>query len=487
MSTAMENNSHHQNNNDIITSTDFSPTKERRGLDLDLDLNAPIINTNNEASPPRIDINSLPISEVSDDNNCLVAMEGCQVLAPATLDLIDTHEQGKSSNDAETVKFPFDLNAKLDEAEEPFTNETKPAKSAVADNIQALPSAELEVTPDVAADNDNEDRGSAVEGGSSSHNRKRSWEKYKKGTMKGFRGKTKVEIERRKVTIVDDGYRWHKYGEKTIKGHIFPSESLPGFVATHFSLGIGRASGHAFLSFGGCLLISDRAYYKCMSDGCTVRKHVERDSFKRNNVITTYEGEHNHEQPSTRNLNYKKLRLYGYEEDHEFEDDCSEQLAATVANALLTFGLPGTGNFLNTSNLFGSLNNNMNDGSLSYTPQSLAHYSFMNNLNTMPYRFYGRNPAPQSGASMSPFTQYRVNVNGLSSEFPCGATGVRDYHCRGCIQLLLIISDLALLLYASKVGDCGITGRRLLFHSHYAGGHHESWLLIVVFWLAGFN
>ncbi|KAJ7973630.1 WRKY family transcription factor [Quillaja saponaria] len=74
-----------------------------------------------------------------------------------------------------------------------------------------------------------------------------------------------VQIES-EVDILDDGYRWRKYGQKVVKGNPNP-----------------------------------RSYYKCTSAGCAVRKHVERASHNLKFVITTYEGKHNHEVPTARN------------------------------------------------------------------------------------------------------------------------------------------------------------------------------------------
>ncbi|KAK9152300.1 hypothetical protein Syun_010609 [Stephania yunnanensis] len=68
------------------------------------------------------------------------------------------------------------------------------------------------------------------------------------------------------VDILDDGYRWRKYGQKVVKGNPNP-----------------------------------RSYYKCTNPGCTVRKHVERASHDLKSVITTYEGKHNHDVPAARN------------------------------------------------------------------------------------------------------------------------------------------------------------------------------------------
>uniref|UniRef100_A0ACD5URJ3 Uncharacterized protein n=1 Tax=Avena sativa TaxID=4498 RepID=A0ACD5URJ3_AVESA len=68
------------------------------------------------------------------------------------------------------------------------------------------------------------------------------------------------------IDILDDGYRWRKYGQKVVKGNPNP-----------------------------------RSYYKCTHPGCAVRKHVERASHDLKSVITTYEGKHNHEVPAARN------------------------------------------------------------------------------------------------------------------------------------------------------------------------------------------
>ncbi|XP_060185758.1 probable WRKY transcription factor 33 isoform X1 [Lycium barbarum] len=79
--------------------------------------------------------------------------------------------------------------------------------------------------------------------------------------------KVVVQIESQ-IDILDDGYRWRKYGQNVVKGNPNP-----------------------------------RSYYKCTSAGCPVRKHVERAPDNLKSVITTYEGKHNHEVPSVNKTN----------------------------------------------------------------------------------------------------------------------------------------------------------------------------------------
>ncbi|KAF3328379.1 putative WRKY transcription factor 50 [Carex littledalei] len=65
------------------------------------------------------------------------------------------------------------------------------------------------------------------------------------------------------IEIVDDGYKWRKYGKKSVKDSPNP-----------------------------------RNYYRCSTEGCSVKKRVERDKDDPSYVITTYEGVHNHVSPT---------------------------------------------------------------------------------------------------------------------------------------------------------------------------------------------
>uniref|UniRef100_A0A1J3F5B2 Putative WRKY transcription factor 4 n=1 Tax=Noccaea caerulescens TaxID=107243 RepID=A0A1J3F5B2_NOCCA len=71
------------------------------------------------------------------------------------------------------------------------------------------------------------------------------------------------------VDLLDDGYRWRKYGQKVVKGNPYP-----------------------------------RSYYKCTTQGCGVRKHVERAATDPKAVVTTYEGKHNHDLPAAKSSSH---------------------------------------------------------------------------------------------------------------------------------------------------------------------------------------
>uniref|UniRef100_A0A0E0HAG2 WRKY domain-containing protein n=1 Tax=Oryza nivara TaxID=4536 RepID=A0A0E0HAG2_ORYNI len=72
----------------------------------------------------------------------------------------------------------------------------------------------------------------------------------------GFRTRSEVEI-------LDDGFKWRKYGKKAVKNSPNP-----------------------------------RNYYRCSTEGCNVKKRVERDREDHRYVITTYDGVHNHASPA---------------------------------------------------------------------------------------------------------------------------------------------------------------------------------------------
>ncbi|WOL09175.1 putative WRKY transcription factor 13 [Canna indica] len=61
------------------------------------------------------------------------------------------------------------------------------------------------------------------------------------------------------VDVLDDGYKWRKYGQKVVKNTQHP-----------------------------------RSYYRCTQDNCKVKKRIERLAEDPRMVITTYEGRHVH-------------------------------------------------------------------------------------------------------------------------------------------------------------------------------------------------
>ncbi|XP_052140052.1 WRKY transcription factor SUSIBA2-like [Oryza glaberrima] len=96
------------------------------------------------------------------------------------------------------------------------------------------------------------DRGPAqVSGGAATGGVPRS----KNGSKIAF--KTRSEVD-----VLDDGYRWRKYGKKMVKNSPNP-----------------------------------RNYYRCSSEGCRVKKRVERARDDARFVVTTYDGVHNHPAP----------------------------------------------------------------------------------------------------------------------------------------------------------------------------------------------
>ncbi|PWA83613.1 putative WRKY transcription factor 51 [Artemisia annua] len=75
---------------------------------------------------------------------------------------------------------------------------------------------------------------------------------HDQGMKLALRMKTKLEV-------VDDGFKWRKYGKKVVKSSSYP-----------------------------------RNYFKCSVVGCNVKKRIEKDVKDPHYVITTYDGVHNH-------------------------------------------------------------------------------------------------------------------------------------------------------------------------------------------------
>ncbi|CAO2828968.1 unnamed protein product [Amaranthus hypochondriacus] len=102
----------------------------------------------------------------------------------------------------------------------------------------------------------------------------------KKGSTVGKKGKKHRYAfqTRSQVDILDDGYRWRKYGQKAVKNSKFP-----------------------------------RSYYRCTYQGCNVKKQVQRLSNDEGVVVTTYEGSHSHSiERSTDNFEHilSQMQIY---------------------------------------------------------------------------------------------------------------------------------------------------------------------------------
>lgn len=87
--------------------------------------------------------------------------------------------------------------------------------------------------------------------------------KRRKKIRKAEKGPIYVFKTRSETNIVEDGYKWRKYGTKMLKSKPHP-----------------------------------RSYYRCSDCNCSVKKKVEREASDPGLLITTYEGTHSHENHS---------------------------------------------------------------------------------------------------------------------------------------------------------------------------------------------
>ncbi|CAK9196361.1 unnamed protein product [Sphagnum troendelagicum] len=110
-------------------------------------------------------------------------------------------------------------------------------------------------TPDRAIDEENEEI--------QSPELKKPTNKARKKGPKRVREPRYAIQTRSEIEIMEDGYKWRKYGQKAVKNSPNP-----------------------------------RSYYRCTAPKCPVRKRVERSAEDPGLVITTYEGTHIHLSPA---------------------------------------------------------------------------------------------------------------------------------------------------------------------------------------------
>ncbi|KAJ4877152.1 putative WRKY transcription factor 56 [Raphanus sativus] len=91
-------------------------------------------------------------------------------------------------------------------------------------------------------------------GGLSDHNKNSKGKGKRSSAMQRIAFHTRSDDD-----VLDDGYKWRKYGQKSVKNNAHP-----------------------------------RSYYRCTYHTCNVKKQVQRLAKDPKVVVTTYEGVHNH-------------------------------------------------------------------------------------------------------------------------------------------------------------------------------------------------
>ncbi|KAJ0112935.1 hypothetical protein Patl1_01449 [Pistacia atlantica] len=180
------------------------------------------------------------------------------------------------SMDYNTLSRAFDISCSSSEVISPIEDASNNKKSStvhaggdsagINENPSTPNSSVSSSSNEAAADEDSENnkkdkQPKARENGDHEKNKKagNKPKKEKKQREPRFAFLTKSEIDH-----LEDGYRWRKYGQKAVKNSPYP-----------------------------------RSYYRCTSQKCTVKKRVERSFQDPTIVITTYEGQHNHQCPAT--------------------------------------------------------------------------------------------------------------------------------------------------------------------------------------------
>lgn len=181
------------------------------------------------------------------------------------------HEKPQLSKRAKDSSDVNEINNSQANPEPVLQGQTLYAHSILGSNQESAQAAPIHL----ADSSDSEELGDAEnrkEGDDAEPNPKRRNIAVESEVVLSHKAVTEPKIivqTRSEVDLLDDGYRWRKYGQKVVKGNPHP-----------------------------------RSYYKCTNPGCNVRKHVERAPTDPKAVITTYEGKHNHDVPAAKNSSH---------------------------------------------------------------------------------------------------------------------------------------------------------------------------------------
>ncbi|RRT39693.1 hypothetical protein B296_00050455 [Ensete ventricosum] len=125
------------------------------------------------------------------------------------------------------------------------------------------------------------------------------------------------------VDVLDDGYKWRKYGQKVVKDTQHPRDEQKRTHCCdpiHNPCLFAIATTISFDAVKVALTVGDlficRSYYRCTQGNCRVKKRIERLAEDPRMVITTYEGRHAHspshheEEESSQASSSSKLNLF---------------------------------------------------------------------------------------------------------------------------------------------------------------------------------
>ncbi|KAK9070629.1 hypothetical protein SSX86_011031 [Deinandra increscens subsp. villosa] len=222
-------------------------------------------------------------------------------------------------------------------------------------------------------DDDRATHGSASIGydgeGDESESKRRKVEAYAadvSGATRAIREPRVVVQTTSEVDILDDGYRWRKYGQKVVKGNPNP-----------------------------------RSYYKCTSTGCTVRKHVERASHDLRSVITTYEGKHNHDVPAARNSSHNNNTMAATQHALSNQPQVQMPRPSRVQNTMPRFERPPYG-LPNVQQLGSTATHGYGYPMSQQGPGGLAHMAMANQgkMAVLPLHHYLNQPRQMNEMSL---------------------------------------------------------------------------------------